>query len=178
MFDKSFLKDTLSQIIAGLAVALLTAGWFFRDQLFILFEVISKPIALPVYLIWVVFFLGAGLHYLWYRIHQRRQKTYKDYQKDEFWGIIWKWEYEPRKEVYKDSIEAICPDCNSKMVIYDFKNEDNGTYTSVDCKSDDCIYSSYKNEEHDFEFAGGKEILFRKVATKVDKNLRNMGLKL
>lgn len=167
------------QLITGLVIAFLSGlVWVLWAYIEPHFYWLDNPVTVQAYLLVIDFFAGAGTLVLGWATFKYFQKSYKDYRKDEFFSINWKWNYiEDTKDVDEDSIKAICPNCNSLMNIYESDVYEEFTGLIIKCKNQDCEYRDLVNNELQ-TMSMTRWDLFDKVVTKIDRNLRNQDLKL
>ncbi|MDX1505144.1 MAG: hypothetical protein R3221_05475, partial [Spongiibacter sp.] len=87
-------------------------------------------------------------------------KTWKSYNKDNFFGLLWSWRYTGNQI---DNLHSLCPRCE-----YQILPSDASSFSAVpryDYSCEDCGYSAGS-------FVGYPEELYQKVQLKIQKALR------
>ncbi|MFH5832744.1 hypothetical protein [Halalkalibaculum sp. DA384] len=162
--------ELLVKVIIGI-VSVSGIGWFW--------SLFNTEYSIPLYVPIGSFLLGMGVVYGYRKIKEFSQESHKDYRKDEFWGVIWKWDYDTRKNVSNPSIQPICPECNSAMWTFPNNHPAKKPETAFVCSNDECELSLRgEGDEPCITKDGTTEGIYGQLSSKVDKNLRDMGLKL
>ena len=157
---------------------------YIGDQFIKIHHILNDPFNTNAYVLIAVFFLGIAIFWTLNMLKSYTGKSYRDYKKDKFLGVYWIWEYNTLGDVKQNSLQPICPKCNTKMNLLDnsgylgFPEVIDTLQTEIFCKNSDCDYHNVNN--HPFLIFETKlESQIRdEVCSKIDKNLRDMGLKI